>query len=237
MNRKFYPTNSYPKNPKGYCTCLYNAFQKYGFHNFTWEVLHTNVPTDRLDYMEDKEITERKTLAPGGYNLKLNSSSSGCAYSQPTINKMVKSQRDVWRKKLHKYRRNNAELEGLPMYVTFYHKKGNPCYRITNHPKCKSRSFYSNKLTVEQLKQQVKDYLADLEHKPKQETLKEKRTRLGIVRGVNQCTKLTKNYYAEFQVKGVKYYKYFGNSDDSNTNKNNANDWVTSKRKALQHNK
>lgn len=65
------------------------------------------------------------------------------------------------------------------------------------------------------------------------DTANERRERLGIVRGVNRCTKLPKNYYAEFQHNKTKYYKYFGTSIDPDTNRKMANNWVTNKRKEI----
>jgi group I intron endonuclease len=51
---------------------LYNAIRKYGWDQFTIEILH-NFPREgnwqeRLDELEIQEIAQRGTLAPGGYN-------------------------------------------------------------------------------------------------------------------------------------------------------------------------
>ena len=51
---------------------LYNAIRKYGWENFTVTIIH-NFPREgdweeRLDRLETLEISQRKTLAPNGYN-------------------------------------------------------------------------------------------------------------------------------------------------------------------------
>lgn len=51
---------------------LYNAIRLHGWDNFTIEILHS-FPRDgdwqeRLDQLETREIAQRGTLAPGGYN-------------------------------------------------------------------------------------------------------------------------------------------------------------------------
>lgn len=51
---------------------LYNAIRKYGWNQFTIEILHS-FPREgnwqeRLDELEIQEIAQRGTLAPGGYN-------------------------------------------------------------------------------------------------------------------------------------------------------------------------
>jgi group I intron endonuclease len=52
------------------CTAFKNAIYKYGFDNFKYEVLHSGIETkEELNRLEEKEISERKTLSPLGYNL------------------------------------------------------------------------------------------------------------------------------------------------------------------------
>jgi group I intron endonuclease len=54
-------------NPHG---ILKHAFKRYGIENFSFEVLHEEVPNERLNDIEILEIKQRNTLAPNGYNLQ-----------------------------------------------------------------------------------------------------------------------------------------------------------------------
>jgi hypothetical protein len=51
---------------------LYNSIRKYGWDNFIVKILHEFPRTgdwkERLDELEIREIAERNTLAPNGYN-------------------------------------------------------------------------------------------------------------------------------------------------------------------------
>jgi len=48
---------------------LGRAFKAHGIENFTFSILH-KVPDDELDDLEIREISERNTLAPNGYNFR-----------------------------------------------------------------------------------------------------------------------------------------------------------------------
>jgi group I intron endonuclease len=57
------------KNKKSYP--FYNAIRKYGFDNFSWEVIYQS--KDKMHTLEEMEtffIHEYNTLAPNGYNMK-----------------------------------------------------------------------------------------------------------------------------------------------------------------------
>ena len=49
------------------CTTFYSAIQKYGFENFSVEILD-EVPEDQLEEKESQYITQYNTLLPNGYN-------------------------------------------------------------------------------------------------------------------------------------------------------------------------
>lgn len=71
------------KSGEGGCRYLYNAMKYHGVENFTFDILHIVTPKTHgenwkqiiLD-LEVKEIQERNTLAPNGYNLVLGDPSS-----------------------------------------------------------------------------------------------------------------------------------------------------------------
>jgi len=54
-------------NPHG---ILKHAFNRHGMENFSFEVLHENVPNEKLNDIEILEIKQRNTIAPNGYNLQ-----------------------------------------------------------------------------------------------------------------------------------------------------------------------
>jgi len=54
-------------NPHG---LLKPAFKKHGIENFSFEVLHKDIPNEKLNDIEILEIKQRNTIAPNGYNLQ-----------------------------------------------------------------------------------------------------------------------------------------------------------------------
>ncbi len=55
---------------KGAGFLIHRVLRKHPLREFRFEVLHTNVSSARaLDALEQKEVRERGTLAPGGFNL------------------------------------------------------------------------------------------------------------------------------------------------------------------------
>lgn len=53
------------KNSLAYYSKLFRSFRKYGFKNFTWEILHYNVPWDKLDILEKQEILNHSSFTDG----------------------------------------------------------------------------------------------------------------------------------------------------------------------------
>jgi group I intron endonuclease len=49
---------------------LYNAMVKYGFDNFSFEVIDTAESTEQLNIAEQKWIAQLNTISPNGYNLE-----------------------------------------------------------------------------------------------------------------------------------------------------------------------
>jgi len=54
----------------GECRALANAIRKYGPEALDVRILHVSFDQDELNSLEAREITERRTLSPRGYNLK-----------------------------------------------------------------------------------------------------------------------------------------------------------------------
>lgn len=48
---------------------LYRAMNKYGLENFTFEIIHENIPNSEIDSYEIKYIKELNSKAPNGYNM------------------------------------------------------------------------------------------------------------------------------------------------------------------------
>lgn len=52
------------------CVALRNAVKKYGWKNFTTEILAETLTLDQANELEERLIAEHNTLAPRGYNLQ-----------------------------------------------------------------------------------------------------------------------------------------------------------------------
>lgn len=51
------------------CRAFYLAIQKYGWNNFTHEILYNELTLDEANFREQQAINEYGTIAPYGYNL------------------------------------------------------------------------------------------------------------------------------------------------------------------------
>lgn len=66
------PTENFEDITNKGCVALYNAFAKHGPENFEYEILFEQIPLEELNGLEDDCIIKYNTLAPNGYNLRLN---------------------------------------------------------------------------------------------------------------------------------------------------------------------
>ena len=67
----------------GGCTAFQNACRKYGFDNMKYVVLHRlECTVEHLNELEQKEIAERNSMVPNGYNLR--AGGSNCFASEET---------------------------------------------------------------------------------------------------------------------------------------------------------
>jgi hypothetical protein len=243
LKKKFNPDLDIPLIPKGFCTAFYNAFAKHGMKTFTWKVLRDNIPLDQLNEEEDKFIIEYESLVPNGYNLKLNKGNGTYCYSDETRKKMSVSSKKKVRVNLRKYRRRTAELEGLPIHVTYFEYNGCKNFRISNHPKCRSKTFGSKILSVEELKTRVLEFLktlgplelplneSEVVLKPKKNPLANRKKKgVNIVRGYYEVSLGT--FVAEFRHKKIKYSKTFSQGSRAENFKN-AQTWIHEKKQEV----
>lgn len=62
--------------PSSGCIYIRNALRKHGLAAFTVQVIDSDVPLSELPDLENKRITERRTLYPDGYNICLGGKTS-----------------------------------------------------------------------------------------------------------------------------------------------------------------
>lgn len=210
LNKKFQPNKTFPANPSGFCTALYCAFQKYGIKQFKWEVLKDNIPLNQLNTVEDQYINEYDTLAPNGYNLKINKSDgTRSIYSDETLLKMSVSHTKSRKEHLHKYRKHHDELVDVPQFVTHFESGGIRGYRILNHPKCSFKQFADSSTPILELKANMLKFLELCNDKP-YETSQKRKQREGIPKGISE--QKPGRFLVQFSLYGIKYNKYFSQS-------------------------
>ena len=69
QTRQIKPKNRWRQHTNDPRGILKTAFDKYGIDNFEFKTIH-EVPNDELNELEIREISERNTLCPYGYNLQ-----------------------------------------------------------------------------------------------------------------------------------------------------------------------
>jgi hypothetical protein len=230
LKNKFDPTLKIPANPKGFCTALYCAFQKYGFHSFTWDIVHPDLSESDLDMMEDYYILAYNTLHPYGYNLKLNSVKNGkSTYSDATRKQMSESHIKSVRENLHKYRKKHKELEDVPQFVTYFDSGGIRGYRINKHPKCPFKQFADADTPIETLKRQMLEFLQQCESEP-YVTVQKRKSDRGIPKGISE--QKPGRFIVQFAYKGKRYTKFFWNNDRA-ISLAAATEWMNAKKESL----
>lgn len=136
------------------CIALNYAIVKYGAKSFVREVIFKGKGTQReMDLAEEQFISEHKSLAPLGYNIK-----SG-GHTVPQTEEMIKKRSKSLRKK--------ESEKDLPMYTKTEMKRGTLMWRINNHPKCSSKSFKTKEDMLEFLAKLESGEIAPIVAKPK----------------------------------------------------------------------
>lgn len=143
---------------KNCCRLLNNAINKYGHVNIKVELLKECDIND-LDYYEKLFIKELNTFTPNGYNL----TQGGKNFIQSEETQYLKSISMIGKNKGKVYpkkKRKREEDNILPKYIRYYNDKtGKEGYRVSSHPKLKSKSFLSKSITMEQKLQLAINYL------------------------------------------------------------------------------
>lgn len=76
---------------------FHNALQKYGFENFTWEILKTCSSQEQLDFYEEYYIQKYNSLdREKGYNLKHGGKFGGCYSEEARVN-MGEASKKKWK--------------------------------------------------------------------------------------------------------------------------------------------
>ena len=83
------------KKPNNNCVAFRNALNKYGWDNFTHEILHKNLSKDSANVLEELYILEYNSIVPNGYNLKSGGNSN--IPSKESIEKSTKKNSRNWK--------------------------------------------------------------------------------------------------------------------------------------------
>jgi hypothetical protein len=228
LKRRFNPHLNLPINPKGTCTALYCAFQKYSFSAFNWQILGQNIPDNELNEKEDYYIIKYNALVPNGFNLKLNntlySKEYEYKYSEESRKKMSESSIISVRNNLEKYRKKHVELEDIPQFVTYFESGGIRGYRIVNHPNCSFKQFADNVTPVLELKNKILTFLSECEKKP-YKTIQQAKIAKGIPKNIIE--QKPGAFLVCFTHKGIQYTKFFGLNPNGSKSKKISSDLVS----------
>lgn len=93
------------------CPAFYRAIQKYGWDNFTHEILMDNLSLEKANEYEQLHIKEHNTLSPNGYNLK---SGGNCGVlCKEIVEQIANKTRGQKRPRTEEHQRNlTAALKG-----------------------------------------------------------------------------------------------------------------------------
>lgn len=113
-----------------HCPSFYEAIQKYGWENFTHEVIYSNLTLDEANVLEEKTILEYDSINNG-----FNRSSGGLNHlaSQETKDKMSRTRKGVPKSESHK----KAISEALKKYKrTPEHNRNNQLAQHRKRVEC-----------------------------------------------------------------------------------------------------
>ena len=239
LERKFDPDTTIAMNMHGCCTALYSACMKYGFQSFEWIILHTGVPNEQLNDLEDKEILTLNSLAPNGYNLKINGKIDGYSYSKETRELQSDIQIDLMKTNYVKYRKHIQKLEGLPQHTSYtYNKAAGHHFMVVGHPKCSKKMFSSKTIPLDTLKQIFSLFVEKLEETDTHPDILalECYEHFGLLKGLYKNKDIVGGYYVQFFHKKKRHIKQF-NKKSSDRNRQDAIKWMDKTRRSLMKSK
>ena len=117
-----------------HCEALNNAILKYGVKNFSYEILHDDVPIDNMDRLEIECIAKYNTQIPNGYNI----SQGGSGKLGNEVKAQIKNRGTII------YRRQEIDKD-LPLFMTAKRRFGYIIGYVVNMPlpngECKFKEF------------------------------------------------------------------------------------------------
>lgn len=116
---------AHSNDDKERCPALSQAIIKYGWDNFTKEILSTCKP-EELDDQEILYINTHNTVSPNGYNLTLGGNGVNVKMSDETKTKMKNSALNSNRV----YNKQDQDLAGIRAIRRWTSKRGHKYYRI-----------------------------------------------------------------------------------------------------------
>lgn len=236
LEKQFQPNKFIPLRIDGCCTALYTACLKYGFGSFTWSVIHKNILKQNLNTLEDDEIKQNTSLAPNGYNLKINGKIEGHSYSKKTRELQSDIQKKLMKTAYVKYRKHHDKLQGLPQHTSYaYNKTMGHVFIVVGHPKCAKKTFSSISMSFEKLKKIFVLFMRRLEIEDVHPDIiaVECYTEAGVAKGIYPSNRNCDNFIVRFSYRRKRYYKEFDDCGNATLNLRTAATWLVNKKLEL----
>jgi group I intron endonuclease len=80
---------------KSYCRVFKTAIVKYGWDNFTHEILYENLTKEEAKILEGESILKFNSVVPNGYNLTLGG--ENCVHSEETVELLRITAKNRWK--------------------------------------------------------------------------------------------------------------------------------------------
>lgn len=141
------------KGKRSRAVILCNAIRKYGFENFDFNVLKSNLTLGEAKEVEKEFIKELNTMTPNGYNGTIGGDSS-VVHTKETIEKIVSKNKIFWETHKHPMQGKNHSCESkILMSIAAKNRE---------HPKGKNHWAYGKKFSEStRMKMSVKNTLGN----------------------------------------------------------------------------